>query len=311
MSAPLVAVEASDLRKRFGDFEAVAGVSFQVDAGRCFGFLGPNGAGKTSTMRMVQAVSAPTSGVLRVLGLDPASEGARVRRRIGVVPQDDNLDPDLSVGENLEVYARYFQIPAVVARRRADALLDFVSLGDARKKQIGELSGGMKRRLVIARALLNEPELVILDEPTTGLDPQARHLVWQKLRELRDRGVTIVLTTHYMEEAERLCDTLVIMDHGHIIASGTPEALVAEHAGTEVVELRVPAEKEASVIDGLPLDGIVTERAGDVRLFFLREHGELLALLLERARGERVPCLVRRATLEDVFLRLAGRDLSE
>jgi len=306
-----LAVEAIDLRKRFAEFEAVSGISFRIEKGKCFGFLGPNGAGKTSTMRMVQAVSHKSGGRLTVLGLDPEVDGKAVRARLGVVPQEDNLDPDLIVSENIEVYARYFGIPTATARRRAAELLDFVALGDRAGRYIRELSGGMKRRLVIARALVNEPELVVLDEPTTGLDPQARHLVWQKLRELRDRGVTMALTTHYMEEAERLCDELVIMDRGRIIATGTPAALVREHAGGEVVELRVPEAREGPVLDGLSLDGVTTERAGDVRLFFLDRHSQLADRLVERAREAGVPCLLRNATLEDVFLRLTGRDLSE
>jgi lipooligosaccharide transport system ATP-binding protein len=310
-AARSVAVVARDLKKRYSDFEAVSGLSFEIARGECFGFLGPNGAGKTSTMRMVQAVSAPTSGTLSVLGLDPVKSGKAVRARIGVVPQEDNLDPDLLVSENLEVYARYFGIPPAIARSRARELLEFVALGDRVDRHIRELSGGMKRRLVIARALMNEPELVILDEPTTGLDPQARHLVWQKLRELKGRGVTMALTTHYMEEAERLCDRLVIIDRGRVIAAGAPADLVREHAGSEVVELRVPESGEREVLDGLPTNGVTTERAGDVRLFFLDRHSPLADRLVEKAREVRVPCLLRNATLEDVFLRLTGRDLSE
>jgi len=308
---PEVAVEAIDLRKRFGELDAVAGVSFTIDKGQCFGFLGPNGAGKTSTMRMVQAVSAPTSGRLSVLGLDPVKNGKAVRARIGVVPQEDNLDPDLPVFENLYVYSRYFQTPVDVAKRRIKELLDFVSLGDRADKDLRELSGGMKRRLVIARALVNEPELVVLDEPTTGLDPQARHLVWQKLRELRQRGVTMLLTTHYMDEAERLCDVIVVMDGGKIIARGAPADLIRQHAGDEVVDLSVPQNEEAPLLDGLALDRAVTERVGDVRLLFLGRRSELSDRLVERARSVRVPCLLRNASLEDVFLRLTGRELAE
>jgi lipooligosaccharide transport system ATP-binding protein len=304
------AVEAVDLHKRFGDTEAVAGVSFRIERGQVFGFLGPNGAGKTSTLRMLQAISAPTSGRLRVLGQDPVTEGRAIRARLGVVPQEDNLDPELRVRENLYVYARYFQIPRDVARRRTAELLDFVALGDRSESDIRELSGGMKRRLVIARALVNDPELVVLDEPTTGLDPQARHLVWQKLRELRDRGVTLVLTTHYMDEAERLCDTLVIMDQGRIIGAGEPSELILSHVGEEVVELRVGATDEPRVLHGLDLGGVVTERAGDVRLFFLDRRSQLADQLVARAREARAPCLVRNATLEDVFLRLTGHELS-
>jgi len=306
-----VAIEAADLRKRFGDVEAVAGVSFRIDKGQCFGFLGPNGAGKTSTMRMLQAVSTPTSGRLSVLGLDPARDGKAVRSRIGVAPQEDNLDPDLLVEEYLYVYSRYFHIPSDVAKRRTAELLEFVSLSDKAKRNIYELSGGMKRRLVIARALVNEPELVILDEPTTGLDPQARHLVWQKLRELRQRGVTMLLTTHYMDEAERLCDSLVIMNEGRIIASGAPADLVRAHAGDEVVELRVPESEEGPLLEGLATDHAPTERVGDIRLFFLGRRSEISDRIVERARAARVPCLLRNATLEDVFLRLTGRELQE
>lgn len=308
---PDIAIEAADLRKRFGDVEAVAGVSFRIEKGQCFGFLGPNGAGKTSTMRMVQAVSAPTSGRLSVLGLDPVSDGKRVRSRIGVVPQEDNLDPDLLVQENLYAYSRYFHIPSDVAKRRTAELLEFVSLSDKATRNIYELSGGMKRRLVIARALLNEPEVVILDEPTTGLDPQARHLVWQKLRELRQRGVTMLLTTHYMDEAERLCDSLVIMNEGKIIARGAPSELIRAHAGDEIVELRVPESEEGPLLQGLSMDHAPTERVGDVRLFFLGRRSEISDRIVERARAARVPCLLRNATLEDVFLRLTGRELQE
>jgi lipooligosaccharide transport system ATP-binding protein len=310
MSEPVVL--AADLGKRFGELEAVRGVSFRVERGECFGFLGPNGAGKTSTLRMVQAVSRPTAGRLRVFGLDAVRDDQAIRARLGVVPQEDNLDPDLDVRQNLVVYARYFQIGRETANRRAEALLDFVSLRDKADRNIRELSGGMKRRLVIARALVNEPELVVLDEPTTGLDPQARHLVWQKLRELKERGVTMALTTHYMDEAERLCDRLVIMDRGCIIAEGAPSDLVREYAGEEVVELRVPEEREAPLLfEGLPLDGVVTERAGDVRLFFFARRSEIASRLAERARAARVQCLLRNATLEDVFLRLTGRELTE
>jgi lipooligosaccharide transport system ATP-binding protein len=308
---PPPAVVAVDLTKHFDTLEAVRGISFRIERGRCFGFLGPNGAGKTSTMRMVQAVSAPTSGTLRVLGMDPAAEGPRVRARLGVVPQEDNLDPDLDVEQNLFVYARYFHIPKDIARRRVGELLDFVALGDKAKRAPRELSGGMKRRLVIARALVNEPEVVILDEPTTGLDPQARHLVWQKLRTLKERGVTMALTTHYMDEAERLCDELVIMDGGRIIAQGAPGDLVREHVGEEVVELRVTEEREREVTDGLDLAGVETERAGDVRFFFVGRKSAAGDAIVQRAQERRIPSFLRSATLEDVFLRLTGRELSE
>ncbi|HVR18888.1 MAG TPA: ABC transporter ATP-binding protein [Polyangiaceae bacterium] len=309
MTSPVV--EAVNLAKRFDELEAVRGVSFRIERGRCFGFLGPNGAGKTSTMRMVQAVSMPTGGKLSVLGMDPAVDGPRIRARLGVVPQEDNLDPDLNVEQNLAVYARYFHLPKDVARRRVAELIDFVALSDKATKSPRELSGGMKRRLVIARALVNEPELVILDEPTTGLDPQARHRVWQRLRTLKERGVTMALTTHYMDEAERLCDELVIMDGGRIIAEGAPADLVRKHVGEEVVELRIPEEREAEVLSGLDLAGVDTERAGDVRLFFVGRKSAAGDAIVLRAQERRIPSFLRSATLEDVFLRLTGRELSE
>jgi lipooligosaccharide transport system ATP-binding protein len=305
------AVVAKDLRKVYGDLVAVAGVDFTIAPGECFGFLGPNGAGKTSTIRMLQAVAVPTGGSLRVLGLDPVTDGKEVRRRIGVCPQEDNLDPDLRVRDNLLVYGRYFQLERALCARRADELLVFVGLEEKKKAQVTELSGGMKRRLVLARALVNAPELLVLDEPTTGLDPQARHLIWQKLRELKQRGVTMVLTTHYMEEAERLCDRLVIMDQGKILEHGTPLELVRKHVGHEVVELRYPDEREAEVLAALDVDGVETERAGDMRAFFFREPSPRIAELTQHALTLGVPALVRRAGLEDVFLKLTGRELHE
>jgi lipooligosaccharide transport system ATP-binding protein len=311
MSAADVVVEARDLVKRYEELEAVAGIEFSVQRGECFGFLGPNGAGKTTTMRMVQAVSLPSAGRLSVLGLDPVRDGKRIRARIGVCPQLDNLDPDLFVRENLQVYGRYFPQPRRVTRQRTDQLLEFVALTEKRDRRIAELSGGMKRRLVIARALINDPELLLLDEPTTGLDPQARHLIWQKLRELGERGVTMLLTTHYMDEAERLCDRLVIMDHGKILAEGVPRELIERHVGHEVVELRVAEQRELEVIQGLPLEGVESERAGDVRAFFLGPRTDLAEQLVDRARRAGVACLLRNATLEDVFLKLTGRELDE
>jgi lipooligosaccharide transport system ATP-binding protein len=305
------AVEARALRKTYADLVAVDGIDFAIEAAECFGFLGPNGAGKTSTIRMLQAVAEPTGGTLRVLGLDPSTQGKEVRRRIGVCPQEDNLDPDLRVRDNLLVYGRYFQLDRGAVAARADELLRFVGLEEKAMAQVTELSGGMKRRLVLARALVNQPELLVLDEPTTGLDPQARHLIWQKLRELKQRGVTMVLTTHYMEEAERLCDRLVIMDQGRILEGGKPAELVARHVGHEVVELRFADEAEADLLQGLDLDGVESERAGDVRVFFFREPSPRIAALTERALRAGVSALVRRAGLEDVFLKLTGRELHE
>jgi lipooligosaccharide transport system ATP-binding protein len=306
-----IASEAHALKKSYGGFEAVSGIDFSIRRGECFGFLGPNGAGKTSTMRMLQAVSQPSGGTLRVLGLDPVREGKRVRARIGVCPQEDNLDPDLTVRQNLIVYGSYYPQKTNVTRARADQLLEFAALTEKRDRNILELSGGMKRRLMIARALVNDPELLLLDEPTTGLDPQARHLIWQKLRELKDRGVTMLLTTHYMDEAERLCDRLVIMDHGKILDEGAPRDLIQRHVGHEVVELRASEERETRLLVGLDLDGVPSERAGDVRAFFLPRRSDLAEKLVERARAAEVACLLRNATLEDVFLKLTGREINE
>ncbi len=304
-------VEARGLRKSYGDAEAVRGVDFTVQRGECFGFLGPNGAGKTTTMKMVQAVAAPSAGSLRVLGMDPVSDGKRVRAVIGVCPQSDNLDPDLSVIENLRVYGRYFPQPKAVTKQRSEELLRFVALTEKRERQIVELSGGMKRRLAIARALINEPQLLILDEPTTGLDPQARHLVWQKLRELGDRGVTMLLTTHYMDEAERLCDRLVVMDDGVILDAGAPRDLIEKHVGYEVLELRVTERREEEVFGDLELAAHPGERAGDVRVLFFERASELSSQIVDRARDNGISYLLRNATLEDVFLKLTGRELAE
>lgn len=304
-------VEASLLEKRYADFVAVAGIDFRIDKGECFGFLGPNGAGKTSTMRMLQSVSLPSAGTLRVLGMDPSRDGKLIRARIGVCPQADNLDPDLLAHQNLLVYGRYFPQPKAVTARRADELLDFVALGEKRDAPIPELSGGMKRRLVIARALINDPELLLLDEPTTGLDPQARHLIWSKLRELRARGVTMVLTTHYMDEAERLCDRLVIMDSGKILAEGAPRALIETHVGQEVFELGASADEARAFLAELDLGGAEHEHTGDVLAVFLGKRSELSERLMERARQAGSRYLLRNATLEDVFLKLTGRELGE
>lgn len=304
-------VEACALEKRYADFVAVAGIDFQIAPGECFGFLGPNGAGKTSTMRMLQSVSLPSAGTLRVLGMDPRHDGKRIRTRLGVCPQADNLDPDLPVIDNLLVYGSYFPQARAVTARRADELLEFVALGDKRNHAIPELSGGMKRRLVIARALINEPELLLLDEPTTGLDPQARHLIWTKLRELRARGVTMVLTTHYMDEAERLCDRLVIMDGGKILAQDSPRALIDAHVGQEVFELGASAAEARDFLAGLDLCGASHEHTGDLLAVFLSAKHQLSERLIERARGAGSRYLLRNATLEDVFLKLTGRELDE
>ncbi|HXN01925.1 MAG TPA: ABC transporter ATP-binding protein [Candidatus Dormibacteraeota bacterium] len=306
---PDALIHARGLTKRFGSLVAVDGVDFDVDRGEAFGFLGPNGAGKTSTMRMIGCVSRPSGGTLRVLGMDPIHDGPRIRARLGVVPQSDTLDTELHVDENLFTYARYFGLPRDVARRRAQQLLDFVQLGDRARDNVEFLSGGMKRRLTIARALVNEPELLLLDEPTTGLDPQARHLVWDRLYRLKQQGVTIVLTTHYMDEAEQLCDRLVVMDKAKIVAFGSPRSLIDQYSSREVLELRFPIDSTPPLNE---LDGLAhrTEALPD-RVLLYTDDGEAAAVAVH-SRGLRpASILVRRSTLEDVFLRLTGRSLIE
>jgi lipooligosaccharide transport system ATP-binding protein len=306
--APII--HARGLTKRFGDFTAVDGVDFDVARGESFGFLGPNGAGKTSTMRMIGCVSPVTSGTLTVLGLDPASEGSRIRARLGVVPQQDTLDMELTVEENLVIYGRYFDLSYREARRRAGELLDFVQLKERSRDQVEPLSGGMKRRLTIARGLINEPEAMLLDEPTTGLDPQARHLVWERLYRLKQQGVTLILTTHYMDEAEQLCDRLVVMDKARIVAEGSPRQLIDEHSSREVLELRFEGPQPID-LDGR-LDGIVerVEQLPD-RLLLYTADGEAAADAVHRLGLRPASQLVRRSSLEDVFLRLTGRSLVE
>ncbi|GAA4899746.1 lipooligosaccharide transport system ATP-binding protein [Stackebrandtia albiflava] len=306
-------ISARNLVKRYGDATAVAGVDLTVSRGEAFGFLGPNGAGKSTTMRMIGCVSEPTSGELKVLGMDTVTEGDRIRARLGVVPQEDTLDTELTVFENLVIYARYFGIKYGVARERARELLEFVRLSDRADKLVESLSGGMKRRLTIARALVNEPDVIMLDEPTTGLDPQARHLVWERLFQLKQRGITIILTTHYMDEAEQLCDRLVIMDGGRIASEGSPRQLIDRHVTREVVELRFNGSHtdELAEIAG-KLDGIAgqLEPLPD-RILLYADNAEV-AVAEVHARGlTPSSVLERRATLEDVFLRLTGRTLIE
>jgi lipooligosaccharide transport system ATP-binding protein len=294
--------------KRFGDFTAVDGIDVEVRSGEAFGFLGPNGAGKSSTMRMIGCISPPTAGELRILGLDPVGDGPAVRARLGVCPQLDSLDPELTVRENLTTYARYFGIPRKVARARAAELLDFVQLTERADSKVDPLSGGMKRRLTIARALVNDPEIVLLDEPTTGLDPQARHLVWERLFRLKQQGVTLVLTTHYMDEAEQLCDRLVVMDGGRIVAEGSPRALIEAHATREVVELRFAADSQeafAGKLDGL---GERLEVLPDRILLYVADGDAATAEIAARGLTP-TTVLARRSTLEDVFLHLTGRTL--
>ena len=319
MPEELPLVHARGLVKRFGDFTAVDAIDVDVARGEAFGFLGPNGAGKSSTMRMIGAVSPVTEGTLRVLGHDPALDGARIRARLGVVPQDDTLDVELTVRENLLIYGRYFGLPRQVVRERADKLLDFVQLLERADSKVEPLSGGMKRRLTIARSLINEPDLLLLDEPTTGLDPQARHALWDRLFRLKQQGVTLVLTTHYMDEAEQLCDRLVVMDGGRIAAEGSPAALIREWSTREVVELRFPpgenevaGEKVENLVadHGRPLHAIVDrlEVLPD-RVLLYAHDGDEAAAELHRLGVAPLSVLVRRSTLEDVFLRLTGRTL--
>jgi lipooligosaccharide transport system ATP-binding protein len=299
-------IEANGLTKRFGDFTAVDSIDFAVRPGETFGFLGPNGAGKTSTMRMISAVSPVSGGTLRVLGRDPAVDGAAIKERMGVVPQQDTLDFELTVYENILVYGRYFGIPKDVIKRRADELLEFVQLNERRESKVEPLSGGMKRRLTIARALVNEPELLLLDEPTTGLDPQARHVLWDRLYRLKQQGVTQVLTTHYMDEAEQLCDRLVVMDQAKIVAEGSPRELVERYVQREVVELRFADEPS---VDG-KLEGLGErmEVLAD-RILIGTDDGDGTAHAVHERGVPVESVLVRRSTLEDVFLTLTGRTL--
>jgi lipooligosaccharide transport system ATP-binding protein len=303
-----VLIHARGLVKRFDGFTAVDGIDVDVYAGEAFGFLGPNGAGKSSTMRMIGCVSQPSGGTLRILGMDPRRDGVAIRARLGVCPQQDSLDPELSVRENLVTYARYFGIPRRTARRRADELLDFVQLAERADSKVEPLSGGMKRRLTIARALVNDPDIALLDEPTTGLDPQARHLVWERLFRLKQQGVTLVLTTHYMDEAEQLCDRLVVMDGGRIVAEDSPAALIQRYSTREVVELRFGAEPLEDVSDKLAALGERLEALPD-RILLYATDGDAAAGAVHPLGLRPSSVLVRRSTLEDVFLHLTGRTL--
>ena len=305
-------IVARGLTKRFGDFTAVDAVDFEVERGEAFGFLGPNGAGKSSTMRMIGCVSPITDGTLRILGRDPATEGPQIRARLGVVPQQDTLDLEMSVRENLYIYGRYFGLPRAELDPKVDGLLEFAQLTDRAKSRVEPLSGGMKRRLTIARSLINDPEILLLDEPTTGLDPQARHLLWDRLYRLKQDGVTLVLTTHYMDEAEQLCDRLVVMDNGRFVAEGSPRSLIAEHSTREVAELRFPPGENADA--AAALSGVLTgdrervEALPDRVLLYVTD-GEAALTTAHELGLSPVSSLVRRSTLEDVFLRLTGRSL--
>jgi lipooligosaccharide transport system ATP-binding protein len=306
-------VRARGLRKTYGDLEAVRGIDVDVRRGELFGFLGPNGAGKSTTMRMVGTVTPRTDGELTVLGREPNTQAREIKARLGVVPQEDTLDTELTVAQNLQVYGRYFGLSKDEITRRSEELLGFVQLADRRDARVEALSGGMKRRLTVARGLINEPELVLLDEPTTGLDPQARHVLWDRLAQLRERGVTLILTTHYMDEAEQLCDRLVIINEGVIIAAGSPQELIAEHVAKEVVELRFRGEQ---AVDGDRIRSLLEGSARNVdvvtdRALVATDDGDAVHRTVERSDLAPTGVLTRRATLEDVFLALTGRKLIE
>ncbi len=305
-----IAVEAVDLHKHFGDFIAVGGISFSVPLGQTFAILGPNGAGKSSTMKMVTTVSPATSGRLSVLGMDPVRDGRSIRARLGVVPQEDILDTEMTVRQNLVMYSRYFGISWSDAKAKADALLNFVQLTERANDKVDPLSGGMKRRLTIARALVNDPSLVLLDEPTTGLDPQARHLLWERLYQLKDQGVSLLLTTHYMDEAEQLADRLMVMDKGIIAAEGTPAELISQHCSREVLELRFQGHEPAELARIATAAQLRTETLPDRTLVYA-DDGDAALAHLQAQNIRPTGTLVRRATLEDVFLALTGRSLDE
>ncbi|WP_394769662.1 ABC transporter ATP-binding protein [Lacisediminihabitans sp.] len=308
MSPPVIT--AKSLTKKYKEFAAVDGISFEVAPGESFGLLGPNGAGKSTTMRMVGAVSTRTSGDLSILGLDPNEHGPEVRSQLGVVPQQDNLDMELRVRDNLIVYGRYFGMSHAQCGRKADELLEFAQLSDRAKAKVDDLSGGMKRRLTIARSLMNDPRILLLDEPTTGLDPQARHILWDRLFRLKEQGTTLVLTTHYMDEAEQLCDRLVVVDKGKIMAEGAPADLIKQYSTREVVEVRFGSDRNADVARRLAGVGERLEVLPD-RILIYSEDGDAELALIAEMGLEPITSLVRRSSLEDVFLRLTGRSLIE
>jgi lipooligosaccharide transport system ATP-binding protein len=308
VSAPVIV--ATDLVKTYKQTAAVDGISFEVAPGESFGLLGPNGAGKSTTMRMVGAVSTRTSGTLSILGMDPDTHGPEIRSQLGVVPQQDNLDTELVARDNLIVYGRYFGLSRAHVAQRADELLEFAQLADRKKAKIDDLSGGMKRRLTIARALINDPRILLLDEPTTGLDPQARHILWDRLFRLKEQGTTLVLTTHYMDEAEQLCDRLIVVDKGRIMAEGAPAALIREHSSREVLEVRFGSERNETAAADLAGIGERLEVLPD-RVLVYAQDGEAALVEVTRRGLEPITSLVRRSSLEDVFLRLTGRSLIE
>lgn len=308
MSNPVI--RADQLTKKYGDFVAVNNISFEVPRGESFGLLGPNGAGKSTTMKMIASVSTRTSGFLEVLGLDPNTDGPAIRSQLGVVPQEDNLDQELRVRENLITYGRFFGMSRAESGKRADELLEFAQLSDRAKAKVEPLSGGMKRRLTIARSLMNDPQMLLLDEPTTGLDPQARHVLWDRLFRLKERGTTLILTTHYMDEAEQLCDRLIVVDQGAIMAEGSPAQLIREYSSREVLEVRYGSDKNAVVAKDIANIGERQEVLPD-RILIYTDNGERDLVEITNRGHHPTTSLVRRSSLEDVFLRLTGRSLIE
>ncbi len=301
-------IQARALVKRYGDLNAVDGIDFDVAQGESFGLLGPNGAGKSTTMRMIGGTSLRSSGTLTVLGMDPEVQGPEVRANLGVIPQQDNLDSELRCRDNLITYGRYFGLPRAYLQQRADDLLEFAQLTEKAKEKVDNLSGGMRRRLTIARGLINEPKILLLDEPTTGLDPQARHILWDRLFRLKEQGVTLVVTTHFMDEAEQLCDRLVVMDHGRIVAEGSPAELIRQYSTREVLEVRFGSERNAAVVAQLQDVADRLEVLPD-RLLLYSADGETVLERVTSLGLNPVTSLVRRSSLEDVFLRLTGRSL--
>ncbi|MFM6978051.1 MAG: ABC transporter ATP-binding protein [Micrococcales bacterium] len=301
-------IVAKNLTKQYGDFVAVDGINFEVKKGESFGLLGPNGAGKSTTMRMIASTSQRTSGELTILGLDPNKNGPEIRAHLGVIPQQDNHDKDLKVWENLYIYGRYFGLGRKYLKAKIEELLDFAQLQEKRNVKVDDLSGGMQRRLTIARGLVNEPEILMLDEPTTGLDPQARHILWDRLFRLKEQGVTLVITTHYMDEAEQLCDRLIVMDKGKIMAEGSPADLIKRYSSKEVLEVRFGSARNAEVADKLSKLGDRVETLPD-RILIYSEDGEQVLSEIHQMGLEPQTSLVRRSSLEDVFLRLTGRTL--
>jgi lipooligosaccharide transport system ATP-binding protein len=303
-------IEVENLTKKFGDFTAVNGISFSVKQGESFGLLGPNGAGKSSTMRIIAATSQRTSGDVKILGKDPEVNGPQIRAHLGVVPQQDNLDEELTCAENLYIYGRYFGLPKKMVIAKIDELLEFAQLIDKKDTKVNALSGGMKRRLTIARALVSDPDILMLDEPTTGLDPQARHILWDRLFRLKEKGVTLLITTHHMDEAEQLCDRLIVMDKGQIMAEGAPAELIKQYSSKEVLEVRFGSDRNAQMVDKLKSLATRLEELPD-RLLLYAESGEDLLAKITSMNIHPNTSLVRRSSLEDVFLRLTGRSLIE